>query len=184
MVLTMKLTTFAWNVYDGRQKVEVRLNAFVLMNEQSGLKYHSGLGQMASCKKDHEIPILTWIPWILVSFTFSFVFYHLEHSFHVVSFYFPGILVGPYLDFQEYMELINETTFQNPQVKSKVKPGRHLPHGRKRAAYTKMFLGLVYLGTFVLYSGKYNFQVALKPEFMKHSLLVRYVFIFILVSRM
>lgn len=24
MVLTMKLTTFAWNVYDGRRKVEVR----------------------------------------------------------------------------------------------------------------------------------------------------------------
>ena len=83
------------------------------------------------------------------------------------------------------MELINETMFQNAQVKSKVKPGRRLPPGRKRAAYTKMFLGLVYLGMFVLYSGKYNYQAALKPEFMKHSLLVRYVFIFILnVSRM
>ena len=28
MMLTMKLTTFAWNVYDGRRKVEVRLSAF------------------------------------------------------------------------------------------------------------------------------------------------------------
>ena len=27
MVLTMKLTTFAWNVFDGRRKVEVRLTA-------------------------------------------------------------------------------------------------------------------------------------------------------------
>ena len=76
------------------------------------------------------------------------------------------------------MELINETTFQNAQVKSKVKPGRRLPPGRKRAAYTKMFFGLVYLGAFVLYSGKYNYQVALNPEFMKHSLLMRYVFNF------
>jgi hypothetical protein len=59
MVLTMKLTTFAWNVYDGRRKVEVRLSAFVFMNKKSGLKYHSGLGQMASRKKDHKIPILT-----------------------------------------------------------------------------------------------------------------------------
>ena len=25
MVLTMKLTTFAWNVYDGRRKAEVRV---------------------------------------------------------------------------------------------------------------------------------------------------------------
>ena len=74
------------------------------------------------------------------------------------------------------MELINETTFQNAQVKAKVKPCRHLPPGRKCAAYPKCFLGLMYLGVFVLYSGKYNYGVALKPEFMKHSLFMRYVF--------
>ena len=28
MVLTMKMITFGWNVYDGRRKVEVRLTAF------------------------------------------------------------------------------------------------------------------------------------------------------------
>jgi len=71
------------------------------------------------------------------------------------------------------MELINETTFQTAQVKAKVKPGRRLPPGRVRAAYTKLFLGLVYLVAFVLYNGKYNYRVALKPEFMKHSLLMR-----------
>ena len=73
------------------------------------------------------------------------------------------------------MELINETTFQNAQVKAKVKPGRPLPPGRKRAAYSKMFFGLVYLVAFVLYSDKYNYRVALKSEFMKHSLLMRYL---------
>jgi hypothetical protein len=31
MVLTMKMITFAWNVCDGRRKVEVRLSAFVFM---------------------------------------------------------------------------------------------------------------------------------------------------------
>ena len=56
MVLTMKLTTFAWNVFDGRRKVEVRLSVLVFMNDKV---YHSGLGQMASHKKDHKIPILT-----------------------------------------------------------------------------------------------------------------------------
>ena len=76
------------------------------------------------------------------------------------------------------MELINETTFQNALVKSKVKPGRRLPPGRKRAAYTKMFFGLVYLSAFMLYGGKYNYRVALKPEFMKHSLLMRFVVFF------
>ena len=75
------------------------------------------------------------------------------------------------------MELINETTFQSAQVKSKINPGRTLPPGRKRAAYTKMFFGLIYLGAFVLYAGKYNYQVALTPEFMKYSLLMRYAFL-------
>ena len=78
------------------------------------------------------------------------------------------------------MELINETPFRNAQVKARVKPG-HLPPGRVRAAYTKLFFGLVYLVAFVLYNGKYNYRVALKPEFMKHSLLMRYVFIYLLI---
>jgi hypothetical protein len=28
MVLAMKLTTFAWNVYDGRRKLEVRIHVY------------------------------------------------------------------------------------------------------------------------------------------------------------
>ena len=31
MVLSMKMITFAWNVYDGRRKVEVRLSVVVLL---------------------------------------------------------------------------------------------------------------------------------------------------------
>jgi hypothetical protein len=30
MVLTMKLTTFAWNVHDGRQPLEVRLPLYLI----------------------------------------------------------------------------------------------------------------------------------------------------------
>ena len=104
-----------------------------------------------------------------------------QASLHDIRFYFPGILVGPYIDFPEYMELINETPFRNVQVKARVKPGRHLPPGRVRAAYTKLFFGLVYLVAFVLYNGKYNYRVALKPEFMKHSLLMRFaIYLFFL----
>ena len=40
MVLTMKMITFGWNVYDGRRKVEVRLTTFVFMNQKMWLKYH------------------------------------------------------------------------------------------------------------------------------------------------
>ena len=38
MVLTMKMITFGWNVYDGRRKVEVRLGAFIFVNIKRGLK--------------------------------------------------------------------------------------------------------------------------------------------------
>ncbi|KAF8164820.1 endoplasmic reticulum protein [Crassisporium funariophilum] len=126
MVLTMKLTTFAWNVYDGRRKAE-------------------DLDKWQLSKRITEYPSLL--------------------EFLGYSFYFPGILVGPYLDYSEYMELINETAFQHAHIKAKVKPGRRLPPGRKRAAYTKMLLGLIYLGAFVLYGGKYNYSVALDPAF-------------------
>ncbi|KAJ3495292.1 hypothetical protein NLJ89_g10651 [Agrocybe chaxingu] len=136
MVLTMKLTTFAWNVYDGRRKTE-ELDKWQLSKR------------------------ITTYPSLL--------------EFLGYSFYFPGILVGPYLDFSEYMELINETMFQHAHVKASVKKGKRLPPGRKRAAYTKMFLGLVYLGLFVLYGPTYNFSVASDPEFMKKSLFERIV---------
>ena len=76
------------------------------------------------------------------------------------------------------MELINETMFQHAHVKASLKAGNRLPAGRKRAAYSKMFMGLVYLGAFVLLGPKYNFSVALKDDFMKMSLLKRYVTIY------
>ena len=41
-------------------------------------------------------------------------------SLHVIRFYFPGILVGPYLGFPEYMELTNETTFREAWMGGKV----------------------------------------------------------------
>lgn len=88
-------------------------------------------------------------------------------------FYFPGLLVGPYLDFAEYMEVINETMFQHAHVKATFKAGRTVPPGRKRAAYTKMILGLLLLGIFVFFGPTYNFNAILKPEFAKQSLLHR-----------
>lgn len=134
MVLTMKLTTFAWNVYDGRRKAEA-------------------LDKWQLSKR------ITKYPSIL--------------EFLGYSFYFPGILVGPYLDFPEYMELINETTFQHAHVKATLKAGRRLPPGRKRAAYTKMVMGLIYLGAFVVLGGKYNYSISLTDEFARMPLLKR-----------
>lgn len=90
-----------------------------------------------------------------------------------LSFYFPGILVGPYLDFTEYMDVVNETVFQHAHVKATFKAGRTVPPGRKRAAYTKMVVGLAFLGAFVLFGPTYNFAASLTPEFAKKSFLSR-----------
>jgi lysophospholipid acyltransferase len=73
------------------------------------------------------------------------------------------------------MELINETMFQHAHVKATLKAGRRLPPGRKRAAYTKMVMGLIYLGAFVVLGGKYNYSVSLTDEFARMPLLKRYV---------
>jgi len=73
------------------------------------------------------------------------------------------------------MELINETMFQHAHVKASLKAGRRLPPGRKRAAYTKMVMGLLYLGAFVVLGGKYNYSVALTDEFARMPLLKRWV---------
>ena len=181
MVLTMKLTTFAWNVFDGRRKVEVRFGAFVTNVTWLKIPFRTWTNGKPQKGSQNTHPYSNSLDTRQSYFLFRVL--SPQATLHGIRFYFPGILVGPYLDFPEYMELINETTFQNAQVKAKVKPGRRLPPGRKRAAYTKMSFGLVYLGAFVLYSGKYNYQVALKAEFMKHSLLMRYVFFFD-VSRM
>ncbi|KAJ7477135.1 endoplasmic reticulum protein [Mycena galericulata] len=132
MVLTMKLTTFAWNVYDGRRPA-VDLDKW----------------QMA--KRVTKFPSLL--------------------EFLGYSFYFPGILVGPYLDYVDYMDLINETVFKTLAVKGK--SGRNVPSGRKRVAYRKMLTGLVYLGTFIVFAGTWNYSISLTPWFAEKSLFYR-----------
>lgn len=130
-----------------------------------------GFGQVAIVETYHRISVFDLFPGICVGDVLSHPRFFLTQP----SFYFPGILVGPYLDYPEYLELINETMFQHAHVKATVKAGRTLPPGRKRAAYTKMVMGLIYLGAFVVLGPTYNFNVALKPEFAKYSLLQRII---------
>ncbi|KAJ7179508.1 endoplasmic reticulum protein [Mycena filopes] len=129
MVLTMKLTTFAWNVYDGRRPA-------------------TDLDKWQMTKRVTQFPTLL--------------------EFLGYSFYFPGILVGPYLDYSDYMDLINETMFKNLPVKGK--HGRNVPAGRKRVAYRKMLFGLAYLGIFVVFGASWNFNISLTPWFLEQSM--------------
>ncbi|KAL1665658.1 MBOAT, membrane-bound O-acyltransferase family-domain-containing protein [Schizophyllum commune] len=133
MVLVMKLTTFAWNIHDGRQKAE-------------------DLDKWQLARRVVEYPSLT-----------AFLGYAL---------YFPGVLVGPYLDYSEYNELVTEALYKGVQVA----PGqRRVPKGRKRVAYRKMVKGLIFLGLFVLFGGTYNFGASLQPWFISLPYWKRFV---------
>ncbi|KAI9572388.1 MBOAT, membrane-bound O-acyltransferase family-domain-containing protein [Boletus coccyginus] len=132
MVLTMKLTTFAWNVLDGRRPKE-------------------DLDKWQLQKRVVKYPTLL--------------------EFLGFSFYFPGVLVGPYLDYASYASLIDESLFKSVEF---MKPTRRaIPNGRKRVAYRKMLMGLVFLGLFVVLGPSYNFAIALMPWFAEQTLLYR-----------
>ena len=94
-------------------------------------------------------------------------------------FYFPGVLVGPYLVFSDYMNLIDGTLYNIIAKEDGAKraavtiPGRLVPRGRKRVAYRKMLTGLVFLGLFVSFAGEWNFSVTMQDWFSKKSLLYR-----------
>lgn len=134
MVLTMKLTTFAWNVLDGRRPVE----------------------ELDEWQKDKRV-----------------VQYPSLLEFLGYSFYFPGVLVGPYLEFADYMALINGTIYKRP-VDDKSR--RLVPHGRKRVAYRKMVVGLALLGAYVSCIPTFNYAVAIQSWFLKKSFFYRLAF--------
>ena len=98
-------------------------------------------------------------------------------------FYFPGFLVGPYIDYASYKSLIDESIYNKtptppgtPGVNGNgTKPRRKVPSGRKRVAYRKMIIGLGFLGLFVSMGGTYNYSVTLQSWFTSRSLFYKYV---------
>jgi len=136
MVLVMKLTTFAWNVYDGRRPAK-------------------DLDKWQEARKvtDAKFP--------------SFL------AFLGYSFYFPGFLVGPFLEYAEYDALISEKLFSSipppENLEEKLKK-RAVPPGRKRVAYFKMLSGLFYLGLYVVLLPKFNFNETVAPWFLTKNI--------------
>lgn len=94
-------------------------------------------------------------------------------------FYFPGVLVGPYLDFAEYTSLIDGSLFKitdkadEKVVEANTVVGRVVPKGRKRVAYLKMLIGLGFLGSFVVFGPSYNFHTAAEKWWLEENLLMR-----------
>jgi len=95
-------------------------------------------------------------------------------------FYFPGFLVGPYLEYSSYMSLIDESIFKSNAANGNArssKSARKVPKGRKRVAYRKMILGLIFLGLFVTLGGSFNYGVATQPWFAARDIFYRYVLV-------
>lgn len=69
MVLTMKLTTFAWNVWDSRRPVEVWNN--VMLTNPTEPIFLAGSGQMAARKTGHKIPLAARVLGLFVGFPIS-----------------------------------------------------------------------------------------------------------------
>lgn len=76
----------------------------------------------------------------------------------LTSLYFPGILVGPSLEFASYMSVVNASGYKSEGKTS----GSRLPPGRKRVAYWRALQGIAFLGLFVLYGGQYDFTYMLE----------------------
>lgn len=101
----------------------------------------------------------------------------MQHTSNCISsFYFPGFLVGPYLEFASYASLIDESLFSSKGKKEAKSSGRRIPSGRKRVAYRKMLIGLAFLGMYVTQIGTFNFAVSLQDWFLQKGLLYRYAF--------
>jgi len=74
------------------------------------------------------------------------------------------------------MAVVNETSFVTPKGKEKENTsGRRVPTGRKRVAYSKMITGLLFLGVYVFFIGRFNFTVVLDDWFTTKSFFYRYV---------
>jgi hypothetical protein len=56
MELTKKLCTFAWNVWDGRRPVQVRVK--IATQKSIELILHQGFGQMAIGETYNKIPVI------------------------------------------------------------------------------------------------------------------------------
>lgn len=132
MVLVMKLTTFAWNAWDGRRPVE-------------------DLDKWQTKMRVTKFPSLL--------------------EFLGFSLYFPGVLVGPFLEYAAYLSLINGTSFDGTDGSE---PRRQaLPNGRKRAAYRKMLSALGFLGIYMGIAPKISFQTPVTDWFLQQNLLSR-----------
>jgi hypothetical protein len=127
---------------------------------------------MADENARYEISFITRILRLLVRKTPPFC--PSCDSYIVYRLYFPGVLVGPFLEFATYSSLIAGSLFDVTSGGSS-EPRSSIPMGRKRNAYRKMLFALGYLGIYMGLSPKISFQTSVTDWFLEQSLLSRFV---------
>jgi lysophospholipid acyltransferase len=90
-------------------------------------------------------------------------------AFFGYVFYFPGILVGPTIEYNYYDQLVTGKLFP-----TKI-GGKRVPQGRKRVAYQRLLTGLLFLGAFATFGGKLDYYRIMEPAFSQKSFLGRFV---------
>lgn len=95
-------------------------------------------------------------------------------QYRVYRLYFPGVLVGPYIEFVTYSSLIAGSLFDVAGGGSS-EPHSPIPSGRKRTAYRKMLFALGYLGIYLGLSPQISIQTSVTDWFLEQSLSSRFV---------
>ena len=146
----------------------------------SSLSYNSlyvqtGFRQVAGEDAGYQISLINRVLGLLVSGSL-FVIPLWSGELTICRLYFPGVLVGPYLEYTTYSSLIEGTLFDATSGSSQPQPRRLIPNGRKRTAYRKMLFALGYLGLYMGVAPKISFHTALTDWFPEQSLPYRFVF--------
>ena len=92
-------------------------------------------------------------------------------------FYFPGTLVGPSCEFVSYNHLVTGQLFAAPSASGEkiVHDNGRVPKGRKRAAYTRLAWGVVFLGLFATAGSNMDYDRILEDWFPTKNIFYKYV---------
>ncbi|CAE6497350.1 unnamed protein product [Rhizoctonia solani] len=137
MVLVIKLSTFAWNVYDGRQSTESLDPSQLATRIQEYPSLLEFLGYVF------------YFPGLLVGPAFEFVSYR--------------SLIDETIFTPSASSSSNGSQVFEKNDDSTLKTQRRVPAGRKRVAYLNFAQGLMFLLLFTLFNPQFNYAMSVDP---------------------
>lgn len=155
MMMVQKLTMFAWNVHDGRSKVE-DLDASQLATRLSHVP--SPLPFLGYC---------FFFPSFLAGPTFDYATYDalvLHRLYTQAPVPTPSQVASGSKGAAELVAAEKETR-------------RRVPYGRKRVAYLQLVLGLTFMGVYATYGSRGNYERILGNDWLRWGWVTRFGFV-------